>query len=436
MEVFLFSLFNGVQYGLLLFMLSSGLTLIFSMMGVLNFAHASFYMLGAYFAYQISTFIGFWPALILAPVLVGTVGALVERYGLRVVHRYGHVAELLFTFGLAYVMEEVIQMFWGKADVPYRIPESMSFPLFNWQGLDYSAYRIFMVFISLAIFVALYGLLTRTRVGVIIRASLTVPTFIGFWPALILAPVLVGTVGALVERYGLRVVHRYGHVAELLFTFGLAYVMEEVIQMFWGKADVPYRIPESMSFPLFNWQGLDYSAYRIFMVFISLAIFVALYGLLTRTRVGVIIRASLTYPEIVGSLGHNVPLIFMLVFGFGSGLAGIAGVLGGNILGTNPAMALQLGPIVFVVIVIGGLGSLWGAFIASLFVGTVTNIFISYDFSFKAFFLLLGIQQEAEGIGSDLLNMTSGSISPVIPYLLLVLILITRPRGLFGTRDV
>jgi len=315
LEIFLFSIFNGVQYGLLLFMLSSGLTLIFSMMGVLNFAHASFYMLGAYFAFQISQFYGFWAALILAPVIVGTVGALVERYGLRVVHKYGHVAELLFTFGLAYVMEEVIQMFWGKADVPYRIPDSMNFALFNWQGLDYSAYRIFMVFISLVIFLALYGLLTRTRVGMIIRASLT-------------------------------------------------------------------------------------------------------------------------YPEIVGSLGHNVPLIFMIVFGLGSALAGIAGVLSGNILGTNPAMALQLGAIVFVVIVIGGLGSLWGAFIASLFVGIITNIFISYDFSFQGFFLLLGVQQEAEGLGADLLNLTSGGISPVIPYLLLVVILITRPRGLFGTRDV
>ena len=109
MEFFTVSLLNGVSYGLLLFMLSSGLTLIFSMMGVLNFAHASFYMLGAYFGYQISKGIGFWPALILAPLLVGAIGALVERYGLRRVHRFGHVPELLFTFGLAYLIEEVVR---------------------------------------------------------------------------------------------------------------------------------------------------------------------------------------------------------------------------------------------------------------------------------------------------------------------------------------
>src|SRR6202041_106706 len=99
METILISVLNGLVYGLLLFMLSSGLTLIFSMMGVLNFAHAAFYMLGAYVAYSIGLKVGFFPALILAPVVVGLFGAAVERYGLRPVHRYGHVAELLFTFG-------------------------------------------------------------------------------------------------------------------------------------------------------------------------------------------------------------------------------------------------------------------------------------------------------------------------------------------------
>src|SRR6478609_1220420 len=106
MEFTLFTLLNGISYGLLLFMLSSGLTLIFSMMGVLNFAHASFYMLGAYFAYTISTMLGFWPALFVAPLLVGAIGAMVERYGLRSVHKYGHIPELLFTFGLSFVMVE------------------------------------------------------------------------------------------------------------------------------------------------------------------------------------------------------------------------------------------------------------------------------------------------------------------------------------------
>ena len=128
MEFFLVQLLNGVSYGLLLFMLSSGLTLVFSLMGVLNFAHASFYMLGAYFAYQISGAIGFFPALVAAPLLVGGVGMLVERFGLRTVHRYGHVAELLFTFGLAYLIEEAVHLVWGRAAVEYRIPAASTAP--------------------------------------------------------------------------------------------------------------------------------------------------------------------------------------------------------------------------------------------------------------------------------------------------------------------
>ena len=96
----LISLLNGLSVGLLLFMLASGLTLIFSMMGVLNFAHASFYMLGAYVAYSITQVIGFWSALLLAPLVVGLLGALFERHALRRVHKFGHVPELLITFGL------------------------------------------------------------------------------------------------------------------------------------------------------------------------------------------------------------------------------------------------------------------------------------------------------------------------------------------------
>ena len=108
MEFFTNSLLNGISYGLLLFMLSSGLTLIFSMMGVLNFAHASFYMLGAFFAYTITQFLGFWVALFIAPLVVGIVGAGFERYFLRKVHPFGHVPELLITFGLAFILLELV----------------------------------------------------------------------------------------------------------------------------------------------------------------------------------------------------------------------------------------------------------------------------------------------------------------------------------------
>src|SRR5271170_7350815 len=122
-------------------MLSSGLTLIFSMMGVLNFAHASFYMLGAYIAYEISSRIGFWPALIVAPLAVGAFGALFESQVLRHVHRFGHVPELLVTFGLAFIIVESVQLIWGRAAVDYRIPEVLDHPLFTLYTTTFPAYR-------------------------------------------------------------------------------------------------------------------------------------------------------------------------------------------------------------------------------------------------------------------------------------------------------
>ena len=136
-ELLVVSLLNGVSYGLLLFMLSSGLTLIFSMMGVLNFAHTSFYMLGAYLAYTLSGVVGFWWALVLAPLAVGVLGALFERYCLRRVHRFGHVPELLVTFGLSYVMVELVQLVWGRSTVPYGLPEALQGPLFTLYGTQF-----------------------------------------------------------------------------------------------------------------------------------------------------------------------------------------------------------------------------------------------------------------------------------------------------------
>ncbi len=122
LDQLLINVLNGVSAGLLLFMLSSGLTLIFSMMGVLNFAHASFYMLGAYFGYALTSVFGFWIALLAAPLAVGVLGAAFERTALRRVHRFGHVPELLITFGLSYVVLELVKLVWGLGPVPVSPP--------------------------------------------------------------------------------------------------------------------------------------------------------------------------------------------------------------------------------------------------------------------------------------------------------------------------
>ncbi|MBH2010620.1 MAG: branched-chain amino acid ABC transporter permease, partial [Xanthomonadaceae bacterium] len=175
LEFFTISLLNGLSYGLLLFMLSSGLTLIFSMMGVLNFAHASFYMLGAYMAYSLSQVIGFWWSLLVAPLGVFVLGAAFERFCLRRVHQFGHVPELLVTFGLSYLLLEVVQLVWGRAAVNYALPGELQGPLFTVFGIQFPKSRAFIMAVSLAMLAGIWLLLRHTRIGLVIQAALTHP---------------------------------------------------------------------------------------------------------------------------------------------------------------------------------------------------------------------------------------------------------------------
>ena len=151
---------------------------------------------------------------------------------------------------------------------------------------------------------------------------------------------MVDAIGALVERYGLRHLHRRGHVSELLFTFGLAFVIEELVQMVWGKLPVDYRVPPQLDFVAFRLFDTTYPAYRVFMLLIAVGMFAALLALLTRTRVGLIIQAALTHPDMVAMLGHDVLRIFMLVFGAGVVLAGPLAV---RLPGPGPAAPASAG---------------------------------------------------------------------------------------------
>lgn len=289
MEFFFVSVLNGLSYGLLLFLLSAGLTLILGIMGVLNFAHASFYMLGAYLGYALAQHWGFSTALVLAPLLTGLLGAGFEHLLMRPLHRQGHVAELLVTFGLSYVVLELIQLLWGRAPLSFSLPQAL-------QGTSV-------------------------------------------------------------------------------------------------------------------WM-LDLPVSRLFIMAVSLCVLVALWWLLHRTRTGLVVQAAITHPDMVQALGHNVPAVRMLVFGVGSALAGLAGVLAGSTFVTEPAMAGAMGAVVFVVVVVGGMGSLLGAFMASLLVGMLQTLALSWD-------LPLG-------------SISSARLAPALPFVLMVLMLIWRPQGLLG----
>ena len=343
MEFFIISMLNGLSYGLLLFMLSSGLTLIFSMMGVLNFAHASFYMLGAYVGYSISRIVGFWPALVVAPVVVGITGAVFERLCLRKVHKFGHVPELLITFGLSYVVLELVQLVWGRIALEFRPPDALQGPAFT--------------------------LINNSVKGLSV-----------LWGA---AP------------------------ADLC-----------------SAADATIRIVCS-----------PFPATRGFMMLVALIMLVSVWLLLTRTRIGLVIQAALTHPETVEALGHNVPAVFMLVFGAGTALAGLAGVIGGSTFLTEPAMAATVGSVIFVVVVVGGMGSLSGAFLASLLIGVIQTFAVAFDYSMTTLVQQLGMTMSAQTLDNSFMKLTLSQVAPILPYLFLVLILIFRPKGLLGKRE-
>jgi len=313
MEFIITSILNGAIYGMLLFMVSAGLTLIFGMMGVLNFAHASFYMLGAYFAYTLSGLFNFWIGLLVAPLLVGVIGIVIERTMLRRVHRHGHAHELLLTFGLAFIFEELIKLFYGDFPVNYQMPSELNFAAFTLFGTNYPFYRVFIGLVAVAMFVALSLLLTRTRIGIVVRGA---------------------------ERL----------------------------------------------------------------------------------------------PKMAEALGHNVPLVFMGVFGTGAALAGLGGAVAGAFFPTNPNMAIDLGIIVFVVVVVGGLGSLAGSLVASLMIGIFTSFAVGLDWSIAGLLALLGLDTWARGIGGPL-SMTLSSVSGTVPFLLMLIVLLVRPAGLMGSKN-
>ena len=201
------------------------------------------------------------------------------------------------------------------------------------------------------------------------------------------------------------------------------------------EAEQPAPVPAELDGPLFTLFGAAFPAYRGFMMVLALAVLAVLWLALTRTRIGLVIQAALSHPDMVEVLGHDLPRIHMLVFGGGAALAGLAGVIGGNAFVTEPAMAAQIGPILFVVAVVGGLGSLLGAFIASLLIGLLQTFAVAVDVSLAGLLASLGLMDGSVGISHPLLELTLARAAPILPYLLLVLMLVLRPLGLMGRRE-
>ncbi len=162
---------HGLVYGMLIFLVASGLTLVMSMMDILNFAHASIYMIGAFICYQIIQWTNsFWLALVVAPLVCALLGILIERGLIRKVHASGHVNELLLTFGLAMVIMEVMKWIYGTNPLPVPVPGHLTQSVQLWSDIKYPSYRLFILVLSLAVLAFLFYLLKKTRLGISIRA--------------------------------------------------------------------------------------------------------------------------------------------------------------------------------------------------------------------------------------------------------------------------
>ena len=294
-NIFLIQLLNGVQYGLLLFLVSSGLTLVFGIMGIINVAHGSFYMIGAYLAWSLAGQVGsFWLALPLAIALSVLIGLLLEWLVVRWLYKRDHLYQVLCTYGLILVFEELRSVLWGD-DV----------------------------------------------------RSLPVPDILN------------------------------------------------------------YSIPLNAT--------LSYPVYRLGISVVCLAVALGLYLVIQKTRLGMTIRAGASNRDMVQSLGINIQLVYRVVFAAGIALAAFAGMIAAPVSAVAPGMGNHVLIICFVVVVIGGLGSVKGALIASLLIGLVDT------FGKVLHFEVAGLKLLPE-------------LSSMTVYVLMAVILLWRPEGLFGKK--
>jgi branched-chain amino acid transport system permease protein len=226
-----------------------------------------------------------------------------------------------------------------------------------------------------------------------------------FWIGLIVCPILVGFLGILMERFLLRRVHAGGHVQEFVITFGILFVINESVKWIWGTEPLPVPIPPALSGSVMI-VGSVYPAYRLFILFFSLGVLALMAYILMKTRLGITVRAAVSDRDMVSALGTNTPYVFMLVMGIGSWLAGLAGVIAGPFISTYPGMAMEILVDCFVVTVTGGLGSLLGAIVASFLIGQLSSFGILFIPRFAI----------------------------VFSFLLMTVVLIIKPTGLFGEK--
>ncbi|MGB6350439.1 MAG: branched-chain amino acid ABC transporter permease [Pseudolabrys sp.] len=228
---------------------------------------------------------------------------------------------------------------------------------------------------------------------------------LGYWPALIIAPIVVGFTGIIVERLFLQWLYKLDHLYGLLLTFGLALILEGVARNYFGSAGLPYTVPESLQGGR-NLGFMFLPNYRAWVIVASLSVCIGTWFVIERTRLGAYLRAATENPTLVRAFGINVPRMITLTYGFGVALAAFAGVMAAPIYNVSPQMGSELIIVVFAVVVIGGMGSILGAIVTGFGLGVIEGLT-------KVFF------PEA---------------SNTVIFVIMAIVLLVRPAGLFGRR--
>jgi branched-chain amino acid transport system permease protein len=224
-----------------------------------------------------------------------------------------------------------------------------------------------------------------------------------FWVALIVAPLMVGALGLLMERFLIRRLYGRSPDDPLLLTFGLSLILVEGVKVFWGKIGLTLDPPRALAGAV-DLGFMAFPAYRLFLIAIIVAVLIGLYFFLGRTNIGLIIRAGSRDPLMVRALGIDLGRVWLVVFGIGAALAGLAGILAGPMRGAYAEMGVTMVIESFVVIVVGGMGSLLGAVVAGLLIGQVVGL------------TTLFIPKAAD----------------IMVFLVMAVVLLVRPSGLFG----
>ena len=255
-------------------------------------------------------------------------------------------------------------------------------------------------------------------IGAYVAATVTLRTG-SFFLGLVMALLAAALIGMLVEALVLRRLYKKEHVDQVLATFGLIMFFNELTRIVWGRQPLFMDVPAWLSGSVELIPGIPYPSYRIAVIGLGLVVALFLYLMFSRTRLGMQIRAGASNREMAGALGINIRLLYTLVFGLGTLLAGLAGVMAGPILAVEAGMGENILILTFVVIVIGGIGSVRGAFLGALLVGMVDTLGRAF---LPALFRLFLSSAYADGAAASVASMSI--------YILMALILIWRPKGL------